>query len=955
MLLPKGAVNNPHREATMARFGMKSLGFGAIIVSLVAAAAAFSVTSPAGLATLSSSGVVTGGSASTKGNTADSATLNKIAAGDTATWTDSYQNTSADVAAGEVIQRWDPAKASFQAGSLSVPNGWTGTYSTDGITFSSSTPADASTVKAVKASAAFVPAAGRSGVVEKLSPPTVSSLTTIIPGGGDSFHVVFYKQNVYSILHHEDFKVFCFRKADGSTCGSVAPSRPIKSSDHADAWVDQATGNAYIPGIDVQSGTNNVVLSCVSLETMADCGITKLDTGGIIRSGSQVSQPWFFGGQVMFLYTHAPNNELLVGCMTVATKVPCAGQPFSAGLGFPVGVSTDEFRKTHVYWSPDGRKPYRSDGKVSFTAVQTGTTTRSLACFDSTTHAACASVVRAGWAAGQSPFPRLDAADHLVGFCARPSGTQPVSCYDLAGATMSASPSLETWAPKGQISWAGSLGGYAVATDGRTFIPQSAMRPEAVPCFDWRADTACAGFPYRSTISTKAYSVRADSFASNCIWKMGDDGILETFDSVGAASDCATSSITAKPVYCDASPTHVTGWESVRINNLAPGAQTGFSLTLRDGNGVVLPGWSAKRFSSSTSVIDIHSVPYAGEITAAISFSGLKASAFVGATPTVEISWKGDPLQICSKTVVRSVCPPLYSAVLPGAVGHLSEATTFAPAAPDKAIINLAFDYQTPASCGITKVAMTAAVNGQHPTSAPGLDVPAGQPATLVYTLSNTGPTILLQPTVVDDSGTPNDTSDDPTIIGLSGDRNGDGRLDPGETWIVTATGKTENGQHVSHAVLTGSPADAAGQAVGEPIELADTVYYFVSEPQVALFAGLVAGSGSAATCANAKPLLVVPVKAAIAYCYVVKNNGNVELKSIKIDDSLGVNEKDLTVVSGSLSHLAPGESVVLFVNQVNTGPLVTDVTVTAHAAGHKVTAHGRTERRVLPIVYPAT
>ena len=64
-----------------------------------------------------------------------------------------------------------------------------------------------------------------------------------------------------------------------------------------------------------------------------------------------------------------------------------------------------------------------------------------------------------------------------------------------------------------------------------------------------------------------------------------------------------------------------------------------------------------------------------------------------------------------------------------------------------------------------------------------------GAPVTWTYVVTNPGTVPLSNVTVTDDNGTPGNAADDflPTFTG--GDTNGNGLLDPGETWTYTASG----------------------------------------------------------------------------------------------------------------------------------------------------------------------
>jgi hypothetical protein len=589
-----------------------------------------------------------------------------------------------------------------------------------------------------------------------------------------------------------------------------------------------------------------------------------------------------------------------------------------------------------------------------------GTSLSSLACFDSVTHTACSGVATASWDNGQDPTPRLDTSGALVGFCSRPAMTAAATCFDLAGAGLAVSAAFEAWLPMGELAWNTSWGGYATTAGTRTFIPWSVNQTGRVVCFDWSTDAPCPNFPIVTPVATKPYSLRHDPFAPACVWSMGDDGILESFETHSGMVGCNMTSVAVAPTYCDGRTDHVTAWDRLRLNDIV-GNYTGFALTLRDSAGVAVPGWSLKNYPATTSTIDISTVPFSGNKTALtieLFFVDLASTAFVTATPTIEVTWKGDPVEMCVSTVVRDFCPSVYVPVQPMGVKHRTDVTVTAGVAVDKVGIDLAFDAIMPASCATSAVSVTTTVNGQRSVAAPGLTIRQGGPVALSYSVRNTGQTLLGAIQLVDNAGTAN-PADDITPTYAGGDVNGNGFIEPTETWSYTAKGHDEPGGHITGATISATPFDGTGVVLPAvlPASNSDATYYFIAMPAVSLSAVIYVGHDAGSSCSLGSSTLNAAQDAPVTYCYVITNTGNEPLTSIRLSDvGIAATQQTMTLSSGSLATLLPGESAKLWVERVNNAYLASNAIATATPlSGSDVTATAATERIIGPKVYPAT
>ena len=86
----------------------------------------------------------------------------------------------------------------------------------------------------------------------------------------------------------------------------------------------------------------------------------------------------------------------------------------------------------------------------------------------------------------------------------------------------------------------------------------------------------------------------------------------------------------------------------------------------------------------------------------------------------------------------------------------------------------------------------------------------AGRSLRFTYWVSDPGPASLSDVTLVDDRGTPADTSDDLVPVYVSGDTDGNGLLGPGETWTYTAIATPLSSAVCSAATATGAAGAAS-------------------------------------------------------------------------------------------------------------------------------------------------
>ena len=127
-----------------------------------------------------------------------------------------------------------------------------------------------------------------------------------------------------------------------------------------------------------------------------------------------------------------------------------------------------------------------------------------------------------------------------------------------------------------------------------------------------------------------------------------------------------------------------------------------------------------------------------------------------------------------------------------------------------------------------TRIQIVKLTNDTDNNSPTGPQIEVGGSVTWTYHVTAAGSTEPLRDVlVVDDNGTPADPADDFVPVFSGGDANGNGLLDPGETWIYVAHGAATAGQYVNWGTATGT-GNSSGVAAPPS---RDPDHYFGFEP----------------------------------------------------------------------------------------------------------------------------
>ncbi|MGA4544081.1 DUF7617 domain-containing protein [Uniformispora flossi] len=604
--------------------------------------------------------------------------------GDTLDWTVRYRNaTTGDTPAPASVTDRIAGAGSAQTyvpGSLKVPPGWTAGWSTDGTTFGTADTGAATT--AVRAQNSLALAGGTSLATLALGPvkPTPQ------PTGGDGFTPVLHRTasgeiESWNIYHHAAPtapQVVCINLTLGQPCAGGPWPRPLNTT--PGPLGSGATGNIgspLTPQYVLDPGNPDQLLypavtasavgvGCLDLTARANCGFVPLATmGGSPSSANNLAGLVQVGDN---LYGVPNTGQVL--CMTLATRTPCAGQPFA-----PIVAANHDLPGTPAALYLGGLTTVGSRVFASSSPQGGGSTVSgppALGCFDTATATTCA-----GWTtphtAGPSSayytynaFAAYNTAGQADGVCTSTAGgpnvlttcygldgsahAAPTSLNSLAGTTLTFSPETVT-TPAGTRSyfpaWGGSLAGGTI-------------------CHDWTTAAPCAGFPLPATHpgvnggATRDYGYTYDA-TSRCLIGLGDAGYLFSLDPTTGASPCVHSgaSVTLKPAdfYCDGSSGNIQGYTRARLTGLdlthVDMAASRATVTDPDGTVIATPGLAAD------GTVDLTGIDPAAHpsITVTAQLVLTTAGDFDnGNHPALVVEYKGDAPQICFKTTVTANC-----------------------------------------------------------------------------------------------------------------------------------------------------------------------------------------------------------------------------------------------------------------------------------------------------------
>ena len=160
-------------------------------------------------------------------------------------------------------------------------------------------------------------------------------------------------------------------------------------------------------------------------------------------------------------------------------------------------------------------------------------------------------------------------------------------------------------------------------------------------------------------------------------------------------------------------------------------------------------------------------------------------------------------------------------------------------------------------------------VNGQDADSATGPHVAAGSTVTFTYVVTNTGGAPVANVAVTDDKLGP--------ITSFTGDTNGDGLLDPTETWTYTATATALAGQQTNVGTVTGQDVNTLTTVTDD-----NPANYFGDAAAINIVKFVNGQDADSATGPH------VAAGSTVTFTYVVTDTGNVPLSGVVVRDDNG-------------------------------------------------------------------
>lgn len=445
---------------------------------------------------------------------------------------------------GQTSQRlsamWSPASLQLKDNNITYPAGWGLEYTVDGISWTQTAPQDLTTVVGIRTSGNV-----SATDVLVLTSATPVSVTSGFSGssGGDGLNLIFAGDRVFNIFHHNSSLVIdCHLTSDGSACHSPATKTftGYYTGNASQGYWDNANKKLYAQTAKLVSSSWKLGVTCVDYSTLSNpvlCSTPWIELGSTSNTFGSAANDLGTSAQLgtKIYIPNAKDSKMM--CFDMATSAACPSNGFqlpNAGVG-----GATEFGRASAI---DGRIYFATYGYIG--------------CFDpsasSGAGALCNSAstgIAENTHASQYPLiPIRDSAGVLTSVCFLP--TQQCMTPDTNTAVSNAGstglPSvLITWETNTPVpAWNTFNAGMWAEQGNKLYLNQgpSASATGSVYCFDFTTSAACSGFGTNgvaSGVGVEIYFIQNDPTVANCLWTIGNTGVIRTFNGLTGAVGCS--------------------------------------------------------------------------------------------------------------------------------------------------------------------------------------------------------------------------------------------------------------------------------------------------------------------------------------------------------------------------------------------------------------------------------
>ena len=256
--------------------------------------------------------------------------------------------------------------------------------------------------------------------------------------------------------------------------------------------------------------------------------------------------------------------------------------------------------------------------------------------------------------------------NYSVAVITRPqSSTAAVPCWDASGTSFNGPATLSSMVTSSFVygqndyQWPLRMGSRIYWGNGVNWTSGGIDYPARTHCWDASSASGaggpCANLP-SDGYATDNYTVTPDPAIPDCMWVTRDQQPnLITYNMVGNITGCSTISPTRASfpggtvvprMACTSSPGAVRSWKTFTLTSPAPSANFSVVLTIRDSNGMPIPGWTNIAVTAGTA-LDLSSLsPSVTGVSPSFDVDFTITSGSISSA-TAEVKAVGDAPELC--------------------------------------------------------------------------------------------------------------------------------------------------------------------------------------------------------------------------------------------------------------------------------------------------------------------